>query len=295
MGWPLPAAEAAPKIDKARLETYVRYIEAYTAQVKFAVDDPVPSAYKGYYRVMVHLSLGDRKVGDRLYYTTDGEHFASGQLWGLDQNPFADVIERLPTDGPSFGPPNARITLIVFSDLECPYCREFAKTIRGNLPQKYPNDVRVIFKDFPIASLHPWALAAAEAGECLAQEKPAAFWAFHDWIFDHKQEVNAANLKEKTLAVAKDQGIDGTKISTCIDTHATAPVVNESLREGRELQIQQTPTSFINGRMMPGAAPWNSLDSLIQFELNRPKEIPAPAAGKCCEVTIPTVLNKGVQ
>jgi protein-disulfide isomerase len=291
----LAADASAPKIDNAKLQSYVRYVEAYTAEVKLAVDDPVPSAYPGYYRVVVHAALGTQKVGDRLYYTADGQHFSGGALWDLSQNPFADTLARLPTDGPSFGPENAKFTMVIFSDFECPYCREFAKTIRTNIPQKYPNDVRIVFKDFPIPSIHPWAVAASEAGECLAREKPAAFWAFHDWIFEHQQEVNASNIKEKTLVIAKEQAVDEAKVGACIDTHATQAQVEESMRAGRALQIEQTPTTFLNGRMVPGALPWSALDALLRFESNRPKDIPAAPAAKCCQVTIPTVLNKGAR
>jgi protein-disulfide isomerase len=289
------ADTSAPKIDKAKLESYVRYIEAYTKDVKFVVDEPLPSAYQGYYRVMVHLTLGTQKVGDRVYYTPDGRHFLAGSLWNFDQNPFADTLAHLPTDGPSFGAQNAKVTIVIFSDFQCPYCREYAKTIRSNLPQKYPNDVRVIFKDFPIPSIHPWAQAASEAGECLAREKPAAFWAFHDWVFDHQQEVNAGNIKEKTLAVAKEQGVDESKVGSCIDSRATQSEVEESMREGRELDVGQTPTTFMNGRTVPGAVPWNALNALVQFELNRPKDIPPPAMANCCEAKGPAVVGKASQ
>jgi len=286
----------APKIDPQKLEAYVRYTEGYTPQVKLAIDNPLPSAYKGYFRVLVHVSIarekGTQQVGEKLYYTADGERFLSGQLWELGKNPFADTLERLPTDGPSFGPANAKVTIVVFSDFECPYCREFAKTMRINVPKKYPNDVRVIFEDFPLESIHPWAVAAAEAGRCVAQEKPAAFWLFHDWIFEHQQEVTAQNVKEKTLAFAQQQSMAAGNLSSCLDSHASAAAVNESLRAGRELQVQQTPTLFLNGRMLGGAVPWATLDAVIQLELGRPKEVPGPPAGQCCGVSAPTVLEK---
>ncbi len=289
----LTAAESiAPKIDKQRLEEYVRYAEGYPPDVKFAIDDPTPSSFKGYFRILVHLSSGQRRL-DRLYYVTaDGQHFINGAVWDLNESPFVDTLAHLPTDGPSFGPSEAKVTIVVFSDFECPYCREFAKTLRSNVGEKYPNDVRVIFKDFPIESIHKWALAAAEAAHCLGDQKPAAFWAFHDWIFEHQQEVNEGNLRDKALNVAKDQSLDLSKVSSCIDTYATAQEVNRSLQQGAALQIQQTPTLFVNGRMIGGAIDWKTLDTVIQMELKRPKDIPGPTAQKCCEVDIPTIVKK---
>ncbi len=300
---PAPGDTPVPKIDKPRLELYLRYIEGYTAQVKFVIDDPTPSAYKGFSRVVVHLSLDAQKVGERVYYVTpDAERFVSGSLWSVNENPFADTLDRLPSNGPSFGPADAKVTIVAFSDFQCPYCREFANTIRTTLPKQYPDTVRFVFEDFPLDAIHPWARAASEAAHCVGDSKPAAFWAFHDWIFEHQGDVDnvfknqkatfATYLKDNTLAIAKQQGLDSAKVETCINTHAPAKEVEESVRAGRDLQIQQTPTSFINGRLVPGAVNSKNLAALIQLELDRPKEIPGPGTVKCCEVTIPTVFKK---
>lgn len=291
---------ATPKIDKAKLEIYLRYIEAYTAEVKMVIDDPTPSAFAGISRVVVHLSLGTQRVGDRMYYVTSDEQFISGSVWNLNENPFLDTLARLPATGPSFGPANAKVTIVAFSDFECPYCRDLAKTVRENLPKKYPDTVRFVFQDFPVDSIHPWARAASEAAHCVGDSKTAAFWAFHDWIFDHQPEVNdvyshqketfATYLRTKALEIAKAQGEDTAKVGSCIDTHATAQEVEASLQAGRALQIEKTPTLFINGRLIPGAFPWNTLDQVIQIELNRPKEIPGPAPAG--EVSAPAGLKK---
>ena len=289
----LAAADGPPpKVDKPKLEAYIRYAEGFTSDVQFSIDDPIPSAYKGYFRVVAHLTKGGNRL-DRVYYVTpDGQHFLNGTIWDLNDSPFLDTLEHLPTDGPAFGPANAKVTIVVFSDFECPYCRQLAKTLRDNIPQKFPNDVRVIFKDYPIDSIHPWAHAAAEASHCVADQKNTAFWAFHDWIFDHQQEVNQANLREKTLDFAKENGLDTAKLANCIDTHATAAIVEQSLRAGQALQIEQTPTLFIDGRTVGGAISWEQLQSLIDLELKRPANVPGPPVEKCCEVPISPVVKK---
>lgn len=290
-----------PKIDKAKLETYLRYIEGYTEGVRLAIDDPTPSVYKGFSRVVVHVSMGTQKVGDRLYYVTpDGERFVSGTVWQLGENPWADTLALLPQDGPAFGPANAKVTMVVFSDFECPYCREFAKTLRDNIPKQYPTDVRVVFEDFPIESIHPWSIAAAEAAHCVGDVDASAFWAFHDWIFEHQGEVDGwykqgqepKNLRDETLAIGTEHKLDPAKVGACIDTHATRKEIEESLRAGRVLQIDKTPTIFLNGRMIPGAVSAKTLDAVIDLERNRPVGITGPAATKCCEVTAPTIFKK---
>ena len=81
------------------------------------------------------------------------------------------------------------MVLVVFSDFECPNCKEEAKTLRERLPAAYPKDVRLYFKDFPLEQIHPWAKAAAMAGQCVFRENPAGFWQFHDWIYEHQAEI----------------------------------------------------------------------------------------------------------
>lgn len=284
---------APPKIDKPKLEAYIRYADAFTPDVQFSIDDPIPSAYPGCFRVVAHLTKGRNRL-DRVYYVTaDGRHFVNGAIWDLNESPFLDTLEHLPTNGPSFGPADAKVTIVVFNDFECPYCRELAKTVRDNIPQKFPKDVRVIFKDFPIDSIHPWARPAAEASHCIADQSVPGFWAFHDWIFDHQQEVNATNVREKTLDFAKTQGLDTAKLTACIDSHASATAVEESLRAGQGLQIEQTPTMFINGRAVDGSIAWPQLQSLIDLELKRPAQVPAPPSNpKCCELPLSPATKK---
>lgn len=273
-----------PKIDKAKLEAFIRYTEGYTPLVKITIDDPAPSGFGGFLRIAVHLSMGKEQRIDKIYFvSSDGQQFVNGTLWNLQKSPYLDTLLHLPVDGPSFGPVTAPLTMVVFSDFECPYCREFARTMRNEMPKKYPNEVRVIFKDFPIQSIHPWAFAASEASHCIGDKNPTAFWAFHDWIFEHQGEVNAANIREKTVALAKEQGIDSAAVGTCIDSHAKAEEVKTSMKAGEELGIQQTPTFFLNGRTMGGALPWKNLEPVIQLELARPKEVPGPSSVKSSE------------
>jgi protein-disulfide isomerase len=178
---------------------------------------------------------------------------------------------------------------VVFSDFECPYCRELAKTLRDNIPQKYPKDVRVIFEDFPIPALHPWAFPAAEAAHCMASQKPESFWAYHDWIFENQQAIDPTTVKSKSLEFARQQGLDVLQVSSCMDAHTMTKEVDQSKALGQSLQVDRTPTMFINGRMVPSALQWDALETVIKMELNRPKEVTPGKDEKCCEVTMPTV------
>jgi protein-disulfide isomerase len=280
LGLEAAAEKAAISIDKPKLENYIRYAEGFSPSVKMTIDDPAPTPIAGYYRLSVHLSMGEAKQDKTYYLTADGKRIINGPIWDLDSSPFRATEEELPTSGPSFGPKDARITIVEFSDFQCPYCREFARTLRENVPQKYPKDVRVIFEDFPIDSLHPWARAAAEAAHCVGDGNPDLFWSYHDWIFTHQGEINIGNLREKVLSFAKEHQLDQAKLTSCLDTHATKTEVETSIEKGRQLGIEKTPTFYLNGRAVPGALPWSNLDTLIQMELNRPGLTPQAQARK---------------
>lgn len=258
--------QGKPAVDKPKLEEYLRYAEGYGPQVSIEVGDLAPGPVNGYYKVVAHLSRDSAKL-DRTYYTPDGQHFITGPIWDLNQSPFADTLERLPKTGFSFGPGDAKVTIVIFSDLECPYCRELAKTLRENLPSKYPRDVRVRFEDFPLQKIHPWARAAAEVGRCLGEQNQNSFWLWHDWVFEHQKDVTEVNLRENAIRIATSEHLDIEKASNCIDNHGRATEIDLSITAGEELQIQQTPTFFINGRLVNGAVPWTTLDALIQMEL----------------------------
>jgi protein-disulfide isomerase len=262
---------APPAIDKTKLEAYLRYAEGFLDNVHFKIGDPTPSPFPNFYQFAIHLTTDKGAKLDRTYFITpDGQQIINGSIWDLHHSPFEESLLKMPDSGYSFGPRDAKVHLVIFSDFECPYCREFAKTVRENIPKKYPADVRVTFQDFPLSAIHPWAQAAAEASHCVGDQSVDEFWAYHDWMFAHATEIKPDNLKQKILDWAKDQKLDSAKLQTCMDTHADAPVVAKSLEVAKELNVQQTPTSFINGRLIPGALPWASLESVIDLELKRP-------------------------
>src|SRR5579875_176843 len=251
------AITAAPNVDKQKIADYLRYAEGINQNVTIQVDDPKPSTLPGFYLLNVHFSLGTDKEDHHYYVSEDGQKVINGSYWTLNESPFLETLSKLTFDGPSFGVPDAKVTMIVFSDFECPYCQQFAKMIRTEIPQKYPRDVRVIMKNYPIVSIHPWSRAAAEAGACMADAGAGAFWAYHDWMFDHQKDVNAeyekdkakfpAYLRDVAAGLADTQKVDTAKVRSCIDTHASAPEVDKDIAEGNALQIDKTPTFYVNG------------------------------------------------
>jgi protein-disulfide isomerase len=263
------ARTAAPAIDKKAVEDYLRHLELWVPQVKVVIDDPKPSSVEGLLELPVHLSYGNVSQDQTYYISRDGRYILRASIYDLHGNPFASDLSALNyANQPSFGPANAPLTLALFSDFECPLCKEEAQVIRKNIPASFPNDVRVVFFDLPLDAIHPWARPAAIAGRCVYDQNPQAFWSYFDWMYGHQAEIKVENLKDKIMEWAKtNPGINIEKLTGCIASKATEPEVNRTVEEARKLGISGTPTSFLNGRRMVGSTPWQNLEQIIRIDL----------------------------
>lgn len=274
--------------DKSTLETYVRHLNVWGPQIKVDISDPQPSPMPGFSQVNVHASAGNASADFKYYVSKDGQKVVQGNIYDIAQNPFKPEIDKLKTDlQPSFGTPGATVVLVEFSDFECPMCKEEAKMLRDNLLTTYPKQVRFYFMDFPIDQLHPWARAAAIAGRCIFRQNAAAFWDYHDWIFAHQDEVKAENVKDKVLEFAKGKEIDILQLTRCMEKKETEAEVDKAQAQGKEVEVSATPTLFINGRRLVGRADWNTLRSIIDYELDYQKSAHNAGEDCGCEVKLP--------
>ncbi|HWF07277.1 MAG TPA: DsbA family protein [Bryobacteraceae bacterium] len=165
------------------------------------------------------------------------------QIPPADTTPVHLNIEHEPT----FGPASAPVTIVEFGDFECPSCRAEAPVLRQLLPALFPNKIRVVFKDYPLESIHPWARAGSIAARCVFRQNPEAFWKFYDWDYDNQDDITVDNLKSKVVAWAGKNGISATSLESCIDSKATDADVARNIAEGRAVGVKGTPTVFVNG------------------------------------------------
>jgi protein-disulfide isomerase len=290
---------AKSALDKPTLEAYVRHLFVWGAQIEVKISDPKPSELPGFYEVTAHASAGQAQVERSFYVSKDGRKIIQGAVYDIQQNPFQRWIDGIKTDSvPGLGKPGAPVTVIEFSDFQCPFCKDEAKMLRENLVSSYPEQVRLYFKHLPLEQIHPWSKQAAIAGQCVFRQNPHAFWEYHDWIFGHQSEINLENLKSKVLEFAGTKQIDVLLLGRCLDTKATEAEVNKSVAEARSLQVNSTPTIFINGRMLTGRIQWPQLRGIIDFEIeyqktagNAPDETGCEVNETGCEVKLPSPLT----
>jgi len=161
----------------------------------------------------------------------------------------------------TFGPDDAVIELVEYSDFQCPYCQQLTGTLE-QLKTAYGSDVRLVFKDYPLPN-HAQAFKAAEAGHCALEQ--GKFWELHDTMFANQDELGVDDLKRH----AGELGMDQATFDACLDSGRFAAQVNANLREGQEDGVSSTPTVFINGRSVMGAAPYAVFEQIIEEELAR--------------------------
>jgi protein-disulfide isomerase len=165
-------------------------------------------------------------------------------------------------DDPALGAATAPVTLVEFSDFQCPFCLRVAPTLK-RLREAYGDRVRIVWKDFPLTSIHPQAFKAAEAGQCAREQ--GKFWEYHDRLFANQQALEPEFLKK----YAVELGLDAATFNACLDTAKYAERVQEHMGVGNSLGVSSTPSTFINGRLLSGAHPYETFTAIIDEELQR--------------------------
>jgi protein-disulfide isomerase len=252
---------------KEEIDTGLKRTFGYDPAITWTIYDIRPAAVPGLVDVLVSMN---KQNPVHLYVSPDAPYAVAGELIPFGPNPFAPAREKLKAaDGPTQGAAKPVIQIVEFSDLECPHCKK-AAPILEKLITDFPQ-VQLTFQQFPLpASLHPWALKAAEYADCSAQQNKAAFWKYVDTIFENQGSIAAVTADDKLKEFATTAGLDATKLAACAAEPETQARVNKSLQFGQSLDINQTPTVFINGRRVLGIGdiPYEQLKNLVQFEID---------------------------
>jgi protein-disulfide isomerase len=163
---------------------------------------------------------------------------------------------------PSKGPANAAVTIVEFSDFECPYCGGFYPTLK-EIEKNYKDRIRIVYRQFPLTSIHPRAMKAAEASLCANDQ--GKFWEMHDAMFMDQSKLDIPDLKEKAAKLM----VNTATFNACLDTSKHAAGIKNEILEGAKVGVNGTPTLFINGRFLSGDQPYEDLAKIIDDELSR--------------------------
>ena len=284
-----PAAVSA-KLDR-KIEVLVRSQLGVPADWNVTIGARSKSETAGYDALEVIFSpVADPTHKERMDFllSKDGSTLARLSKWDLTK----DLGDTISTNGrPIRGTEGAKVTVVNYDDLECPYCARMHAELFPETLEHYKGLVRIVYKDDPLIEIHTWALHAAVDANCLASASPSAYWSYIDYLHSHGEDVTGPErdpAKSVTVLdkVAREQAerdkVNGPALNACIAKQDDAPV-RASMKEAGKLGVDGTPTLFINGERLSGARPladvWATIDRALRADgINPPPNTALPAS-----------------
>jgi protein-disulfide isomerase len=283
-----PAPSAAPDLElNRRIEVMVRSQYSVPQDYNVTLGERKPSQVAGYDTLPVTFARGEKKPSEvDFLISKDSKTLARLETFDLEKNPVfsIDVAGR-----PIRGNPAAKVTVVNFDDLECPYCARLHQSLFPSTFDRYKDQVRFIYKDNPLREMHPWAVHAAVDADCLAEQSSDVYWKYVDYLHSHGQEVNGEDRNVTKSYAALDRiarqeatlaKLDDTKLNACLAKQDETQV-NASLKEAETLKIDSAPAVFVNGERIDGAIPedqvWMVIDRALRAAGEQPPAPPAPA------------------
>jgi protein-disulfide isomerase len=293
-----PPAGSAQAAQQAPLDTAIlnRHIEVMVRtqfnvppDYNVALGARKPSAFTGYDTLPITLSRGAKTTVVEFLISTDSKTLARLDTFDLTKDPVFSINV---AGRPIRGNPSAKVTVINFDDLECPYCARLHLSLFPATLDRYKDKVRFIYKDNPLTELHPWAMHAAVDSECLAAQSGDVYWTYVDYLHSHGQEITGEdrNLAKSVAAldrIARQEAtlakLDSTTLDACIAKQDETQV-KASSQEAESLRIESAPAVFIDGERIDGAVPaeqlWLVIDRALRAAGVEPPSSPAPLAPK---------------
>ena len=300
---PAPGAAASPAMSPEtarRVALMIRTKAGLPFNYEVKVGDRKPSPYTGYDELTVMLGEYGKPLKPMVFLLSkDEKTLAQMNAFDLSRDPLTLVSDAGRPARGSKG--KAPVTIVVFDDLECPFCARMHAQMFPALLARYGDKVRVSYKDFPLTQIHPWAIHAAVDADCLAEESPAAYWNLVDYLHAHVDEIGLDTTtpvvkdkpQEKSLAVALKQidrdtlaegaraKVNEKKLSACVERQDET-TVRAYMKEGDGLNVSGVPALFINGEMITGAVPIEFVyravdDALTAQGVTPPPPVPLPS------------------
>lgn len=274
----LGCSAQAPADLSRRIERQLRVKYSVPAEVKVAISAPRPSEFPNYDTIKVTFSGQGRDQEYEFLLSKDQKKLIRMTTMDLSRDPYQDVMDKLDISGrPVRGNPNAKVKLINFDDLQCPYCSQTHRILFPDLLKEYGDRVAFIYKDFPLSEIHPWAIHAAIAANCLAAQNGDAYWEFADYVHSNQKLITSENGRENqfaaldrtAIAQAAKSHLDTPKLQTCLKDPKGEQAVQASVKQGEALDVSGTPTMFINGEMLDGARPASEIRAALDSALKR--------------------------
>jgi protein-disulfide isomerase len=248
------------------VNSFMQQTFGYDSTITWKVSSIKPAIAEGLAEVTVVITNTQGQSVTVFYVTPDGTHAVAGDIMPFGAKPYAPALEALQKgiNGTSRGPEKAPVTIVEFSDLQCPHCKE-AQPVIEKLLTAEPN-ARFVFQQFPLP-MHNWAAKGAAYADCISRSSKDAFWKFVQGTYDEQANITESNADEKLTAIADKAGVKGADIAVCAAKADTKARIDKSIALGQSVGVTGTPTVFINGRRIGNLTqvPENILKGIVEF------------------------------
>ncbi len=288
VGCKAQTASSAP-LDAAlqrQIENRVRSQFDLEPNIAISIGAKTPSQIPGYETLPVTLSRGTKTQEIDLLISADNKTLVHMTKWDLSNDP-AESIDT--TGRPIRGNPAAKVTIVNFDDLECPYCARMHAELFPTTLDHYGNLIRFVYKDSPLTDMHPWAMHASVDANCLAAQSGTVYWSFVDYVHGHTEEISGDNRDPARSFAALDRiarqeatlgKLNEEVLNVCMSKQDET-AIKASTKEAEALGLEGTPMLFINGEKVSGAVPqdelWAVIDRAIRAAGEQPPPMPQPA------------------
>lgn len=265
-----PSTAKAALPSEATVEGFLKQMFGWNQELTWKIAEIKPAEAQGFSEVTAIFNTTQGQQVFRMYVTPDQKFALTGDMVPFGEDPFAAARADLKAaNGPSHGPADAPVTIVEFGDLECPACKAAQPNVT-KLIEEEPK-ARLIFENFPLETVHKWAMLAAKYLDCVGRENNNALWKFIGTVYDHQAEITPENAEAKLKEYAKEAGANPDTVAACAAKPETEKRVRESMALGEKLGVTSTPTFFINGRKVVGfgnSTPYDVVKAIVEFNVN---------------------------
>jgi protein-disulfide isomerase len=278
------SAQSIPPAIANKVERHIRAAYNLPPDVEVKLGPLRPSEFPNYDAFQVTLNNKERKQDVDFLLSKDGNQLIRITKLDLSKDPYAEVMKKIDTAGrPTRGNKNAKVVAVNYDDFECPYCSRMHQTLFPEILREYGDRVLFVYKDYPLAEIHPWAIHAAVNANCLAAQNDDAFWDYADYLHANRKEVDATPTAEARARVldklaieqAQKHNLDRSKLDSCVKAQKE-DAIRASMKEADGLGVSATPTMFINGQKVDGAVPIQDLRAALDRALKDAGVQPPP-------------------
>jgi protein-disulfide isomerase len=269
------ATTVSPDVSE-RVQRQVRAFFNIPPDVTIVLGTPTPSEFTNYDLVPVTMSRDGKTQKAEFLLSKDGKTLIRFTKIDLTKDIYAENMSKITLAGrPVRGNPDAKVTVVNFDDFECPFCARMHSTLMTEIYPEYKDKIKIVYKDYPLIQIHPWAQHAAANANCLAAESGPAYWQLADYLHANQREISGSQqnvqdslnkLDQITVDFGKKNGADANRLQACIKAQSDT-TIKASIAEGDGIGVSATPTLFVNGERLEGALDANEVRAALNRQL----------------------------